>query len=435
MNNKDKYGEVFTPSYLVEQMIDDAKMIMGNDFFLSKRNIFETGCGKGVFYSTLMQHIQSSTPYIMNEINAEHESILHAHIPSCRPHDKVFICDLFDMVCDWNLDEKCQYDLVWGNLPFQSGGKKFVPGLATFHGNDSAVTNPKDVVTIWPKMIHVLFEHVLKQGGYFFGIIPCIWLKKDRACIYDLFVKQHKLCFLKVFHSYEAHKLFGYKCQTPMCYVMVQKMNQPSTEDPMDQTFSLYDADVNQYIDFTLLRDYCIPTAHASLFQTQVVHIQNTPNYVSCYDKLKKISLWKQSIVDEASVFFNQKSHTRLRDHVVENPYIYKVITGASVNKKQNNELVLHGFVSSLPGLYYGIPKLILPHKRLLKLFKDESGTYSCYGRDMYVFLCPHGIDEIIALEQLLSTNKAIQMIEHGFSIRMNFIEKYVFQYINYDLK
>ena len=75
---------------------------------------------------------------------------------------------------------------------------------------------------------------------------------------------------------------------------------------------------------------------------------------------------------------------------------------------------------------------MILPHKRLAKFFKDYDGSYSCFGRDMYVFLCDSEkqIDELY--DFLNGNDNAVvnQMIESGFTIRMNFIEKYVFQYI-----
>ena len=51
--NKDKYGEVFTPSSLVQQMIQDALLNMGNTFFDSIDHIFEPGAGCGSFYQTL----------------------------------------------------------------------------------------------------------------------------------------------------------------------------------------------------------------------------------------------------------------------------------------------------------------------------------------------------------------------------------------------
>ena len=51
--NKDKYGEVFTPESLVSMMIHDTKKIMGDQFFKKRQKIFETGAGKGIFYDTL----------------------------------------------------------------------------------------------------------------------------------------------------------------------------------------------------------------------------------------------------------------------------------------------------------------------------------------------------------------------------------------------
>ena len=50
----------------------------------------------------------------------------------------------------------------------------------------------------------------------------------------------------------------------------------------------------------------------------------------------------------------------------------------------------------------------------------------------MYVFLCPNGIEQMNTLEKNLTSN--LTMIEEGFRIRMNFIEKYVFQYVEYEI-
>ena len=47
--NKDKYGEVFTSPEFIQEMIENAKNIMGDDFF-TNINIFEPGSGKGVFF-------------------------------------------------------------------------------------------------------------------------------------------------------------------------------------------------------------------------------------------------------------------------------------------------------------------------------------------------------------------------------------------------
>ena len=50
MNNKDKYGEVFTPPFLVQQMIDDLKLECPYLSLSQINKVFEPGAGKGVFF-------------------------------------------------------------------------------------------------------------------------------------------------------------------------------------------------------------------------------------------------------------------------------------------------------------------------------------------------------------------------------------------------
>ena len=150
----------------------------------------------------------------------------------------------------------------------------------------------------------------------------------------------------------------------------------------------------------------------------------------------------KKSVMKETIQTFNKQNLSlvgKLQDAKYEHNQLYKVITGASIirNSNEPDSMILHGVVSKEYGAYYGIPKLILPHKRLLRFFKDYDGTYSCYGRDMHVFLfdsvenAKHQID---SLASYLSNDSIRNIIESGFCIRMNFIEKYPFKYINYPL-
>ena len=433
-SNKDKYGEVLTPPTLVHAMIDDAIRFMGPSFF-SVNAVFEPGAGKGAFYRALVLDrnslLHKDTKYTMNEINPQHKGTL---LPLMRPQDSLFLHDLLTLPIS---KSKPKADIVWGNLPFHNGGKCFVPGLASAKNQKQK----QNIVTIWPKMIHFVFQHILKDKGFFYAIIPCIWLKEDRARIYDLFVRKHKLCFLKVFDCVTANAIFGYQCQTPICYVMVQKTEENVHTEHVSNnmsSFHLYDSDVQDYIPFQLHHGMCIPTNHASIFQKAALQIfQKKTNHipvVTCDSVVKKISLLKDDIIRNTLQTFDQKNTAPgryLEDYA--GPH-YKIITGASIRKKEKN-LVLHGMVSTLPGLYAGIPKLILPHKRLPRFFKDYDGSFSCYGRDMYVFLCPNGKEQLDTLDTYLTSPTISAMIGSGFTIRMNFIEKYVFQYIEYPME
>ena len=420
MNNKDKYGEVFTPPGFIEHMIQDTYTIMENDFFLSMKTIFEPGAGKGIFFDILQNKHNvfkdKSFHYYMNEINRDYENLLLNISLNYRKNVSILMGDLFDL----SLNQIHQsIDFVIGNLPFNVFSKKFVPGLSLHHKEDKNVTNSKSI-TIWNKMTHFLFEHIIKQDGFFFCIIPCIWMKPDKAHVYELFTQYYTIHFLKYFDCVEANRVFQYHCQTPICYVLVQKKINIHKDF---SRFKLYDERQMKYMDFQLFQNYCIPTKYSDLFSKSIQSIKKQ-KITSLSFLLKKISTLNPNVLN--GIVHDYKKGKL--EHAILSQNQYKIITGSSYDKK-TNYLTLNGFVSTLPCLYYNQPKVILPHKRLPKFFKDYDGSYSCFGRDMYVFLC-NSKEEIDLLYDYLNQPLVLKMIQSGFTIRMNFIEKYVFEYI-----
>lgn len=440
--NKEKYGEVFTPRVLVNMMIDDALSLMGESFFADKNKVFEIGAGKGIFYRVLVKERNmwgcegsGDREYDLNEINEEHRGDLEELVGSCRDKHKVMMGDFFDVV----QEIEGGFDFVWGNLPFHNGG--------CGGGGGGGGVGSERGKTVWPKMVHGAFDSLLNVGGYFFCIIPCIWLKEDRAGIYDLFVRKHELCFLKVFDCVEANAMFGYNCQTPICYVMVRKKGIGENSKSKSKSISFHLYDNGAYIPFTLQVGNCIPTKHGALFQEAWERVKDKQEQ-TCFDIVTKVCCMKKGVLEQAVVQFHKRNMDDvglLTDYACESAQMYKVITGSSVDSgggaSGGERLILHGVVSTVQGAYQGVPKLILPHKRLPRFFKDYNGDYGCYGRDMYVFLFEGSggseendgsevRDKIDALEKHLSSHSVAKMIESGFKIRMNFIEKHVFQYI-----
>ena len=432
-NNKDKYGEVFTPPFLVQQMIDDLTTSGLEDVRLDMADahrVFEPGAGKGVFFDVLVNQnnffcTKNNFKYILNEINHEHFEDLQKVRNSFNNQSEIVLHDCLTL--DVSHIEKC--DLVIGNLPFNCYTKKFVPSLSKNNKENKSVTQSKSI-TLWNKITHFCFEHILKPGGYFYAIIPCIWLKPDRGEIYDLFTKDHNIILLKTFDCQTANTLFQYNCQTPICYVLVQK-KKTNLEVGLKTQFKLYDQECDSYLDFELSRGNCIPTCRVSQFIFHSQYIKKR-QISSCYQHVLKISTLHPTCLSGEIVKFQKGGLEHYKDHhgtEDDQKNTYKIITGSLFDKK-TNVLTLNGFVSSVPCLYYGKPKLILPHKRLAKFFKDYDGSYSCFGRDMYVFLCDNK-KQIDELGDFLEGNVIVnQMIATGFTIRMNFIEKYVFQYI-----
>jgi hypothetical protein len=424
MNNKDKYGEVFTPPSLVDNIIKDCFSFLHLDN-VDDITIFEPGAGKGIFFEVMQnqQHIFGDNfKYILNEIN--HENLLDLQNVSAKYSNNVEII-MKDLLSLKQEDFKFNSaDIVVGNLPFNSHSKKFVPSLALNNKDDTTVTKPKSI-TLWNKMVHFCFENILKPGGLFLAIIPCIWLKKDKGGVYSLFTEQNEIVLLKVFDCQSANKLFKYNCQTPICYVLVRKRMEKEASI-LSQRFKLFDKDKSHgYLNFTLRPGLCIPTNYVSNFINHHQYLLES-GCESCYNNLRKISTLKPICIKEKVCDFLKGG---LEEYITESTkQHYKIITGSLYNKK-TDVLTLNGFVSTTPALYQGQPKLILPHKRCAKFFKDYTGEYSCFGRDMYIFLCESN-QQIDLLYDFFNGNIINKMIGDGFTVRMNFIEKYVFQYI-----
>ena len=262
-----------------------------------------------------------------------------------------------------------EYDLILGNPPFR---------IETTGPSTSPIPTKPKQRTIWAEMVTRCFQH-LKPDGYLAMILPCIWLKPDKAGIYDLFT-QHRLLWVRCFSCVESNKLFGYKGQTPVCYVILQK----SKPNP---TFQLYD---QGFFPFALNPGHCIPTRNARLLQYSRSLFQ-TP--------LKPIKI-------------AAATRTDLIPLPVRSPVLYTYKNNAVYGQEDAS------------GLYQGVPKVMLLHKSKPFPLLDLEGKYGLGGRDKYVLT-----EDPQRMFAFLS-HPLVQTILTSFTIRMNFYEKYTFDYL-----
>ena len=205
LTNKDKFGEVFSPPELVQEMHD--LLFHQNNNTTKFHKIFEPGSGQGVFFDIFQNKNKAFSPnfhYTMNEINPQHlQSLQNVTKNYNSSQIKIIIDDLFNIHFNEN---KETYDLVLGNLPFTTNSKKFVPGISdkTISGQHKNKATSNSVIsisksksiTLWTSMTHHCFKYIIKPDGLFFCIIPCIWLKPDRSGIYNLFTKENTILYL-----------------------------------------------------------------------------------------------------------------------------------------------------------------------------------------------------------------------------------------------
>lgn len=448
-NNKYKFGQVFTPRHLVHEMWTLLKsQIMNNN--MKNISIFEPGAGEGIFYDVFFQVFQDVdySQYIMNEINQSDMassllSLLNNYNSSKR--DKVLFSDFFTIQPEI-LSDGNGFDFIVGNLPFHIHGMKQVPSakFETNKHNTEELTNVKEGKTIWTDMVKKMVSNdcFLKPGGYGMLIIPLIWLKPDKGGIYKLLTHTCTLLYLKTYTSTEANKTFGYNAQTPLCYVIFQKIK---PENNQHQIFKIYDHETSNFVSLKLFlnQGLCIPTKHISnhnhvLEWWQKVSVELGIDIIfskySLSNKLKKVCHMKKEVIQN-------KTYECKIDSNTFNPKNeeYFNITGAELREKNGDihDCLIKGFYGTYPGAHHGIPKVILPHKRFGFSVVDTDGVYGLYGRDKYVFLFPENEykdkkernQKMMKLHQFLKLEVVQHMIE-SFKIRMSFIEKYIFDYI-----
>jgi hypothetical protein len=349
--DRDVYGKVETPISLVKEIYE---LLSPPDDL----RVYEPGVGTNLF----RQYYPARCEYSGCEIK-----------PTCELPPEIFIGDFFEHVLG-------EYDLIVGNPPFR---------VETSGPSASPIATKPSQKTIWMDMVKRCWEHLV-DGGRLAMVLPCIWLKPDKAGIYGLFTS-HCIEYIRTFDSVESNKLFHYNGQTPSCYVIVKK-------SPPKDTFKLWDK--TEFIDFTLKPGYCIPTKNAKLLGEIQEHIS------------QPLSVIKVATLVPAG-------------KVVDNPIQkFPIILGASYT---NQTLSFNGLEHSEPGPHQGVPKIILGHKRLPIPYLDLEGIYGIHGRDKYVILGQE--DELQQIYDFLQTPLA-QTIIKSFTIRMNYYEKYIFDYM-----
>lgn len=370
VKTEDRLGRVFTPPSLIQEIYSCLK-----PFLTPNMRVYEPGVGDNRFF----QHYPLPCVYEGCEIEPIQEPIQESNSNNYT----IFKGDFFEQ-------ELKEYDLILGNPPFR---------VETTGPSSSPIRTKPKQKTIWSDMVHRCFKH-LKPGGYFAMVLPCIWMKPDKANIYELFTT-NRILYLKCYSCVESNKLFGYKGQTPVCYVIVQKNDQKATLDQKNDqktesdqkatleqnTFQIWD---KEFIPFTLYPGHCIPTRNASLLQRSrsLFHTPLTPIKIAT-----------------ATI-------TELIPNPQRSPVLYTYKEGD-----------MYG-VEDASGLYQGVPKVLLLHKSKPFPILDLEGKYGVGGRDKYVLL-----DDPKRMFAFLS-QPIVQEILTSFTIRMNFYEKYTFDYL-----
>ena len=261
MNNKEKYGEVFTPLNIVNEVMSNSKSYIEDNLTkivnIQKRkiNILDVGTGDGKFIKTFIAcypELSLHANFYGVEMNPDCESEFHNNLNSEKSYNITFVRENFTEIDNTtSILGDLKFDVVMGNPPFNNQGFVKVPC-------NNKIKKTKEGKSIWHICIQKSIE-LLNLNGFLLFVSPCLWLKPDKSNTYEQVVNKCKLHFIKNYDSQESHKLFKYKAQTPVNYFLTQKVIKNHDETNEKQRITIFTLDNNQH-DFDLYYNHAIPT-------------------------------------------------------------------------------------------------------------------------------------------------------------------------------
>jgi hypothetical protein len=211
---KDKFGEVNTPSILINELLDN---LPKNIWTNPELTWLDPAAGTGNFpmmiyyrlFTSLAKHFPNKKTrhnhiiekmLYMVEINPSSAKELYEIFgPNANIYKHDFL--LIDSSKSRFLDK---YDIIIGNPPYQTTKtKKYVGSV----GNK----------TLWDKFILKSFE-MLASDGFLAFITPNSW-RRPESKLYEIMTKEHQLLFLHIYGKKDGLEIF--KAQTRFdCYII-----------------------------------------------------------------------------------------------------------------------------------------------------------------------------------------------------------------------
>ena len=401
-NDVNNYGIIYTPFILSEKILN----LIPEKYFKDPDMCWlDIGAGRGSFSIILYKKLNKGLQDIIPNIVDRHKHIIEKmlwmieiypdHIDYLK---KVFGKNANIINCCFLSLNKYEYppfDFIIGNPPYNISGSIKTP------------TNSKQKKTDDGRAVYVEFVkkslELLLDGGFLNLIIPSLWLKPDKAGLYDIFtnLKIHKLHCLSTSATYKS---FNYKAQTPTCYFLIEKTN---IEYFQDKSIKIYDKSFDKYFEYYVEPYYPIPTHGISIINRLIP-------YVKRFDSLK---VYKSNTPSRRSLFSD----------ISGDEFQYINIKTCILDKNQPRLIKNYSNISQH---FNDKPKLILAHKMYGFPFYDISGEYGISTRDTYIILQEdYSKKELIEIQAFLSTRFALYI----FSItnyRMRYLERYAFYFL-----
>ena len=400
-----KYGIIYTPEILVNNILN---LIPNNEFNNPNNKWLDIGAGRGAFSLNLYNRLDRGLTDIISDENERKDHIIKnmiymaeiypEHIKELEnkftENANILKEDFLSIIPE----ETIKFNFIIGNPPYNINGAIKTP-------TNKNLSKHEDGKTIYVDFINQSLK-LLVNKGYLNLIIPSLWLKPDKAKLYNTLINLniHKLHNLT---TSETYKQFNYKAQLPTSYFLIENNN--TINNDRNKIINIYDKFEKTYIEYELLKNYPIPITGITIINKLLKYIR--------LDEISSLKYYKTNTVSKKTTL-SDTSNTEFK---------YENIKTCLLS---NLKPKLIKNYSNSPEQYFNTTKLVLAHKMYGFPYLDISGIYGISTRDNYIISNKdYKIDELKEIQNFLSTKLAL-FIFSTTSYRMRYLERYAFQLI-----
>jgi len=378
---KNLYGEVFTPIELICEMFDhlpkevwsnpnlkwlDPANGIGNFPVVAYYKLLDSLKSKIPNPSKRSKHIIENMLYMveLNPVNVRvckkiFNMIDDKAIPNIERHDFL----TFDPKKKWKIDK---FDVIMGNPPYNAGGIKS-------KNTKKVVKNQQGFKTIWPNFVEKSIA-LLNDNKYLLFINPATWigLKSSNSKMF----LNNQILIVRFYDIREAPKLFGnISGEIPLTYYLLQKAN--TNED----TF-IFDKCLDKFIPFNIYNNNFIPIEAISL-----------------QGKLKKFALEYGSLEKKYSTCKNNTDTKKEKTYEYKYPLVNISRGNIEINytKENNNK--------------NADKKLVLPNDSMGYPLLDENGTLYPSNAHDHILYSNNNLKELKQLQDYFYTSLLFYLI------------------------
>jgi len=396
--DKNNYGIVYTPNSLVDKILD---LIPLEHYKNPALKWLDIGAGNGAFslnlYNRLMNNLSRAIPN--NETRKAHilENMLYMceiYIPHINKLETLFSHKTNIIKTDFlTLNNNQHFNIIIGNPPYNINGALKTP-------TNNSLKKTEDGKQVYVEFVKKSLT-LLKENGHLALIIPALWMKPDKAGLYNILVNNNfTINNLHCLSTNETQKEFLYQAQTPTCFFYGT-----SGKVHPNKTIPIYDKIYKTYMCYKLLPNYPIPTHGISIINKLLYYVEQV-GYLKVY---------KSNSPPKKSLFGESDTNT--------------ILNIRTTNLSNKTPQLIKNY-SNILQHYANIPKLILAHKMYGFPYLDSSGSYGISSRDNYILtINDYSLEELKQIQAFLSTKFAL-FIFSTTNYRMRYLEKYAFLFL-----